>query len=61
MGRHRAGGDARATAQVLLGLLADARRQEVDSWDQLQTLLKTPKSPTKWSYLPRSVSVEAVA
>lgn len=37
--RHRAGGDAAATAQILLRLLAEARDREVHSWDDLQSLL----------------------
>lgn len=35
-GRHRALGDARATARVLLGLLHDVERQGVDSLDALR-------------------------
>jgi DNA polymerase-3 subunit epsilon len=61
VGRHRAGGDARATAQILIRMLADARRQDVDTWDQLQTLLRKPKLSPVWSYLPKPVSVEAIA
>jgi DNA polymerase-3 subunit epsilon len=37
--RHRAGGDARATAQVLQRLLGEARERECVSWDDLQRLL----------------------
>ena len=37
--RHRAGGDARATAQVLVRLLADARERGVERWDDLRRLL----------------------
>lgn len=61
IGRHRAGGDARATAQVLLRMLADARRLDVDTWDQLQELIKKPKSPPVRSYLPQPVRDECVA
>jgi DNA polymerase-3 subunit epsilon len=61
IGRHRAGGDARATAQILVRLLADARRQDVDSWEQLSALLKRPKPPAFRSYLPRPVTDEAIA
>ena len=60
-GRHRAGGDARATAQVLTRLLADARRRDIDDWNQLQSLLATPALPRRRSYLPQPVSVEAIA
>jgi DNA polymerase-3 subunit epsilon len=59
--RHRAGTDARATAEVLLRLLADARRQDVDTWEQLQTLLRTPRPSPVRSYLPQPVRDEAVA
>jgi DNA polymerase III subunit epsilon len=61
VGRHRAGGDARATAQVLLRMLADARRRDVDTWGQLQALLKQPRSTPKYTYLPQPVTVEAIA
>ena len=37
--RHRAGGDAHATAHILLRLLADARARDCVSWDDLQRLL----------------------
>jgi DNA polymerase-3 subunit epsilon len=60
-GRHRAGGDARATARILQHMFVDARRQDVDTWDQLETLLRTPKAPPKRSALPQPVSDEAVA
>jgi DNA polymerase-3 subunit epsilon len=61
IGRHRAGGDARATAQVLVRLLADARRQDVHTWEELQALLKRPKPPAFRSYLPQPARDEAVA
>ena len=51
IGRHRAGGDARATAEVLLRMLADARRQDVDTWDAMQLLLKRPRQTPVRSYL----------
>lgn len=59
--RHRAGGDARATARVLQHMMADARRQDVDTWDQLQALLKRPKVGPRRSYLPQPVRDERVA
>jgi DNA polymerase-3 subunit epsilon len=37
--RHRALGDAEATAHILLRLLAAARERECRSWDDLQTFL----------------------
>jgi len=61
IGRHRAGGDARATARILQHLFADARRLDVDTWAQLEVLLKTPKLPPVRSYLPQPVRDEAVA
>lgn len=61
VGRHRAGGDARATAQVLLRMFADARRQDVDTWDGLQALLRRPRMPAFRSALPQPVTVEAIA
>ena len=38
-GRHRAAGDARATAHILLGLLRDAERSGVYSWEALDAML----------------------
>ncbi len=61
IGRHRAGGDARATAQILLRMLADARRQDIDTWDQLLRFLRTPRPAPVRSYLPQPVRVEAIA
>ncbi len=61
VGRHRAGGDARATAQVLIRLLAEARRQDVDTWPQLQALLRRPRMQPVRSALPQPVTDEAVA
>jgi DNA polymerase-3 subunit epsilon len=37
--RHRAAGDAVATARCLLGLLRDARERGIESWDALDRLL----------------------
>ena len=59
--RHRAGGDARATAEVLIRMLADARRKDVDTWSDLQQLLKQPRPAAFRSYLPQPVQVESVA
>jgi len=60
-GRHRAGGDARATAEVLVRMLADARRRDVDTWADLQQLLRQPRPAAFRSYLPQPVRVESVA
>jgi DNA polymerase-3 subunit epsilon len=61
VGRHRAGGDARATALILQRMLADARRQDIDTWDQLQALLRKPREAPRRSALPQPVRDEAVA
>lgn len=61
IGRHRAGGDARATAQILVRMLADLRRQDVDTWEGLQALLRRPRPRAFRSALPQPVSVEAIA
>jgi DNA polymerase III alpha subunit (gram-positive type) len=42
--RHRAGGDAIATAQVLIRLLAAARERGCERWEDLELLLaSTPR------------------
>lgn len=61
IGRHRAGGDARATAQVLLRMLADARRQDIDTWEQLTAFIRAPRSTPRYSALPQPVTIENVA
>jgi DNA polymerase-3 subunit epsilon len=61
IGRHRAGGDARATARVLQHLLRDAHRQGIDTMDHLQSFLRLPKARPKWSALPGPVSEERIA
>lgn len=61
IGRHRAGGDARATAAILRHMLRDARRQDVDTWDDLQQLLKKPRPRPFRSALPQPVTDERVA
>jgi len=40
--RHRAGGDALATAKIFARLLDDARHQGCETWHDLQRLLITP-------------------
>lgn len=56
-GRHRALGDARATAQVLRGLLRDAELRGIDSLDALTTWLaaRTSAAKKRRSALPRPV------
>lgn len=47
-GRHRAGGDARATAEILIRLIADVQRRGIDEWGQLQNWLAVrPRSGGK--------------
>jgi DNA polymerase-3 subunit epsilon len=55
-GRHRAMGDARATAHVLMGLLKDAERRGVYTWEALDALMarRTSRARVKRSALPRS-------
>jgi DNA polymerase-3 subunit epsilon len=44
--RHRAGGDAIATAHILLRLLAEARERECHCWSDLERLLRTRRRRT---------------
>lgn len=43
--RHRAGGDASATARVFLRMLEDARRRGCETWQDLQHLVSAPGMP----------------
>jgi len=45
--RHRAGGDAMATAKVFLRFLKEARSRDCDTLDDLQRLLRTPSRKKK--------------
>jgi len=56
-GRHRALGDARATAHVLLGLLRDAELRGVDSLDALHAWIaaRTSAARKRRSAMPRPV------
>lgn len=62
--RHRAGGDAEATAHVLVRLLADARARGCADWDALERLLgqssrrRTPRRPPA---MPRPVDRDTTA
>ena len=66
LARHRAAGDAVATAHVLLRLLDEARDRECRCWDDLQRLLgesmarKGPR-PRRPSALPRPVDKDTTA
>jgi DNA polymerase-3 subunit epsilon len=60
--RHRAGGDAVATAEVLLRLLAAARDMGVATFDQLQNHLRVPRrSLSLPGALPRSANTDTPA
>ncbi len=53
-GRHRAMGDARATAHVLVGLLKDAERRGVYTWEALEELMarRTARARKRRSAMP---------
>jgi DNA polymerase-3 subunit epsilon len=46
-GRHRAGGDALATAKCLLRMLADLQDRGCATWGDLETLLRAPAARRK--------------
>ncbi len=54
-GRHRALGDARATAHVLVGLLKDAERSGLHTWEALDEVMsrRTSRARKKRSAMPR--------
>jgi DNA polymerase III subunit epsilon len=51
--RHRASGDALATAEVLRGLLRDASHRGVHTWGELDALLAARTARAKRSALPK--------
>ncbi len=55
-GRHRALGDARATAHVLIGLLRDAERSGLHTWEALDEVMsrRTSRARVKRSAMPRA-------
>lgn len=53
--RHRAGGDALATAHVLLGLLRDAGSHGVERWDELERLLAAGTGARRRRRRPRAL------
>ncbi|MDB4876205.1 MAG: polymerase epsilon subunit [Gemmatimonadetes bacterium] len=63
--RHRAGGDAFATAQVLLRLLDAARDRECNTLDDVERLLRggtsRPKRPRRPPAMPHSASDDSSA
>lgn len=53
--RHRAGGDAAATAQVFLRMMDDVRREGCSSWHDLQRLLIAPTPKRRKSRRPSAM------
>ncbi|MDQ3951143.1 MAG: 3'-5' exonuclease, partial [Gemmatimonadota bacterium] len=62
-GRHRAAGDAVATARVLLRLLAAARERGCETWQDLDLLLAAPRQrrPRRRPATPRPVTRDTTA
>ena len=63
--RHRAGGDAVATAKVFLRMLRDAREQGCTTWSDLDALTKSPsqgrRKHRRRSSMPRFVDRDTTA
>jgi len=61
--RHRAGGDAIATAKCLIRMLADAQDRGCETWDDLDKLLRhrASKKKKKRSAFPSPVSKDTTA
>jgi DNA polymerase-3 subunit epsilon len=63
--RHRAGGDAAATAKILLRLLRDARSLECHSWPELEAMLGRVLVRTRrrrrWNPMPHPVDRDTTA
>jgi DNA polymerase-3 subunit epsilon len=63
--RHRAGGDAVATAKVFLRMLRDAREQGCTTWSDLEALTKSPsqgrRKHRRRSSMPRFVDRDTTA
>ena len=60
--RHRAGGDAVATAQVLTRLLAAARDAGIMTFDELRSYLRAPRRPRgRPLAMPHGVAVDTTA
>jgi DNA polymerase-3 subunit epsilon len=53
--RHRAYGDARATAVIFGHLLARVRDRELETWQQLDRFVRAPKIKRKRSALPTPI------
>ncbi|HJR64747.1 MAG TPA: 3'-5' exonuclease [Gemmatimonadaceae bacterium] len=62
VGRHRAGGDAFATAHILVRLLAAARDHECERWSDLERLLTTRRRRRRRNpAMPHSVGRDTTA
>jgi DNA polymerase III epsilon subunit family exonuclease len=62
--RHRAGGDAVATAKCLIRMMADLADRGCDTWGDLQTLLREPagrRKKRRYSGLPSPVTRDTTA
>lgn len=62
--RHRAGGDALATAKCLIRMLSDLSDRGCETWGDLQTLLRTPagrRKKRRHSGLPMPVTRDTTA
>jgi DNA polymerase-3 subunit epsilon len=64
-GRHRAGGDATATAQIFIKLLGEVRAHSCERWGDLQALLSTTvrkgRRRRKRSALPGPIDKDTTA
>jgi len=63
-GRHRAGGDAVATAKCLIRMLDDVRGRGCETWDDLQRLLRRggpKKRKRRYNPLPSAVDKDTTA
>jgi DNA polymerase-3 subunit epsilon len=64
VGRHRAGGDAIATAKCFIRMMADLSDRGYETWDDLDALLRRPSSRRKKRRppaLPTSVTRDTTA
>jgi DNA polymerase-3 subunit epsilon len=63
--RHRAGGDALATAQVFVRMLQDVQRRGCASWHDLQMLMLAPtpkrRRPRRPPALPQPIDKDTTA
>ena len=63
--RHRAGGDAVATAKVFLRMLRDARAQGCTTWEELEAMVKPPslgrRKHRRRSAMPRFMDRDTTA